>query len=134
MNTVEKILFDESDELSDEDIRYLRDNPAYLQLIIQRENTRLSSLFLLLGLAVFFVVASKVISYQYGGLTEQFLGEVFVDLVFEMGAAMIGAVATVLFIEHQRNRQFRDNLELRLRVERRISALNTSEASGTGKA
>lgn len=132
MNTVEKILFDEAEEMTESDIRFLRDNPAYLELIIQRENTRLSSLVWMLGLAAVFVVVSKLIAYRYGEVLDQFVGEVVVDLVFEMGAALIGAFATVLFIEHQKNRQFRDNLELRLEVERRIAELNKAEAAEAG--
>lgn len=128
MSTVEKILFNEDEELTEGDIRFLRDNPAYQELIIQRENTRLSWMVWLLVLAAVFMVGSKLIAHQYGDVLDQLLGDVIVDLVFEMGAAMIGAFATVLFIEHQKNRQFRDNLELRMKVERRIARLNAIEA------
>ncbi|MEM9761545.1 MAG: hypothetical protein AAF968_03375 [Pseudomonadota bacterium] len=43
------------------------------------------------------------------------------DLVFEMGAALIGSVATVLFINLHDKRQFQRNLRVRLALERRIA-------------
>ena len=42
---------------------------------------------------------------------DQFLVNVASDLVFEMGAALIGSVATVIFSEYQNKRQFNENMD-----------------------
>ena len=48
-----------------------------------------------------FVAVSKIIAVKFNDETDQFLVKVASDLVFEMGAALIGSVATVIFIEYQ---------------------------------
>ena len=43
--------------------------------------------------------------------------------MFEMGAALIGSVATVIFIEYQNKRQFNENKEFRSNLLQRIKQL-----------
>ena len=54
---------------------------------------------------------------------DQFLVNVASDLVFEMGAALIGSVATVIFSEYQNKRQFNENKEFRSNLLQRIKQL-----------
>lgn len=121
---VDDLLTKRKHKLDDEDVRYFRDNPDKLDLIDNRETFNTWGLLRALVLAIIFVAGSKALAEVYADAIEQFLNDVVVDLVFEMGAALIGAVATVMFIEHQKSKQFRENLRLRFEIERRIEELD----------
>lgn len=110
-------------ELSDDHIRYFRDHPEMLDLIGDRETLGLRNLWRILWIAVFLVALSKIISVTYGDEIDQFVINVASDLVFEMGAALIGSVATVIFIQYQQKRQFAENVQFRSEVQKRIDAL-----------
>ena len=114
-------------DISDEHVRYFRDNPDKLDLISDREDFSVGKYLVVLIAAVFLVGFSKYMAEVYSDQLTQFVNSVLVDLVFEMGAALIGSVATVFFIEFQDKRQFEKNLRLRLEIERRIEALAASK-------
>ncbi len=94
-----------------------------LDLIGNRENLGVRHLWRILWIAAGLVGLSKIIAVTYGDEIDQFIINVTVDLVFEMGAALIGSVATVIFIQHQQRRQFADNVKFRAEVQGRIEAL-----------
>lgn len=123
----EEIILTRLNDLTDDDVRYFRDNPDRLDLITSRETVQLRNLWIVLVVAVLFVAGSKLLSENYNDEMSQFLNNVVVDLVFEMGAALIGSVATVIFIEYQQKRQFEENLALRTEIERRIKLLSADE-------
>lgn len=111
-------------DLTEEHIRYFRDNPEMLDLISDREDFHFFRYFAMFVGAVLLVAASKVIAFNYADRVSQLVNTVVIDLVFEMGAALIGSVATVMFLGLQQKRQFERNLRLRIEIERRIEMLN----------
>ncbi len=122
-----KLISKPASDLSSEDLRRLRDNPRLLDLLNERETVKLRLMWRVLALAVLLVAGSKLISETYGDQISQFLNNVVVDLIFEMGAALIGSVATVVFIEYQQKRQFEENLRHRSEIEQRIAQLEDPE-------
>ena len=131
-NEPETLLIDiitsgDASDFSDNHIRQFRDNPELLNLIGDRETLNLSKLWGVLWIAVVLVAVSKGLSVRYGDEFDQFLFGVLSDLVFEMGAALIGSVATVIFIQYQEKRQFEENIKLRAAIRRRIELLERAE-------
>lgn len=114
-------------DLTDDHIRQFRDDPDLLELIGDRETLGLRNLWRILWIAAICVGVSKIISVKYGSEFDQFFINVTADLVYEMGAALIGSVATVIFIEHQNKRQFQENMKFRAEVKRRIKMLDKAE-------
>lgn len=112
-----------ADELTQKELEYLRDHPERLSLFDNRELVYNRVLVRVLALAIVFIASSKLISYQYADQISQFMNDVVVDTVFELGAALLGAVATVFFIEHQQKRQYDANVKLRYEIERRLAEL-----------
>lgn len=110
-------------DLTEDPVRYFRDNPAMLDLISDRGDFSPVKYLGILLLAIVFLAVSRLVVTQYTDEMSQFLSTVLVDVVFEMGAALIGAVATVMFISFQNRRQFERNLRLRIEIERRIVLL-----------
>ena len=107
-------------DLSEDHVRYFQENPEKLDLISDRKDFAISKYIGLLIAAILLVGLSKYIAEAYSDTFSQFINNVVVDLIFEMGAALIGSVATVMFIQIQDKRQFERNLRLRLEIERRI--------------
>ncbi len=70
---------------------------------------------------------SKVIAVRFDNAFDQVIADTLVDLVFEMGAALIGSVATVIFIEHRQKKQYIENVKYREAVQRRIQQLDARQ-------
>lgn len=113
-------------DLTDEHIRQFKDNPELIKLIGDRETLSLRNLWRILAIAALLVALSKVFSARLDDEYIQWVLEVFNDLVFEMGAALIGSVATVIFIQYQEKRQFEENIKFRAEVLRRVALLDKS--------
>ncbi|MEQ8822865.1 MAG: hypothetical protein RIC14_00675 [Filomicrobium sp.] len=114
-------------DFTDDHIRQFRDNPALLDLIGDRETLNLRNLWRILWIAAALVAVSKGLAITYGDEYDQFVFAVLSDLVFEMGAALIGSVATVIFIQYQEKRQFEENMRFRAEIRRRIELLEDTE-------
>ena len=124
INLDELLLVEDPDALTDAQIAYLRDHPEVMDLIGDRENLGTRHLWRILLAAVVLVALSKVIAVRLDSAFDQVVADVIVDLVFEMGAALIGSVATVIFIEHRQRKQFIENIHFRAAVQRRIQQLD----------
>lgn len=120
----ELLTVENPDALTDAQIAYLRDHPEILSLIGDRESLGTRHLWRILVAAVVLVGLSKLLAAKFDNVFDQMVSDVVVDLVFEMGAALIGSVATVIFIEQREKKQFIENLEFRDAVQRRIAQLN----------
>lgn len=116
-----ELLLGERDDVTPDDIDFFAADPGRLELLRAREGGRDKRLITLLVCAVGLIVLSKIIVAQYPDQVEQLISDVFVDLFFELGAALIGAAVTVLLINRSSVRQTQKNLELRREIERRIS-------------
>lgn len=127
INLDELLLVEDPDALTDAQIAYLRDHPEVMDLIGDRENLRTRHLWRILLAAVVLVALSKVIAVRLDSAFDQVVADVIVDLVFEMGAALIGSVATVIFIEHRQRKQFIENIHFREAVQRRIQQLDARQ-------
>lgn len=125
----ELLTVENPDALTDAQIAYLRDHPEILSLIGDRESLGTRHLWRILVAAVVLVGLSKLLAAKFDNVFDQMVSDVVVDLVFEMGAALIGSVATVIFIEQREKKQFIENLEFRDAVQRRIAQLNARPPS-----
>ena len=87
-------------DLTEDQVRYFKDNPNLVEFIEDREALGLHILWRILWIADAVVAGSKIIAVKFDNEFYQFLVNVASDLVFEMGAALIGSVATVIFSEY----------------------------------
>lgn len=120
----ELLTVENPEALTDAQIAYLRDHPEIMSLIGDRESLGTRHLWRILVAAVVLVGLSKLLAAQFDNVFDQMVSDIVVDLVFEMGAALIGSVATVIFIEQREKKQFIENLEFRDAVQRRIAQLS----------
>lgn len=122
------LLVERPEQLTRAQVLYLRDHPEILPLIGDRETVTTRHLWRILLLAVILVALSKVNAIKFDNAIDQLLASVAVDFVFEMGAALIGSVATVIFIQHQQKKQFIENIQFRAKLQQMIDDLD--EAPG----
>ncbi len=121
------ILYGSAEDLTDDHIRRLQREPDLLDLINERESLSSRSLWSILGIAAVLMLLSKIIAVKVLDAYDQLAIDVTADLVFEMGAALIGSVATVIFIEHREKRQTKENIRFRSAVQKRIKAMAAAE-------
>lgn len=114
-------------DLNDDDIRHFQTHPEELDLISSREMVQTKTLMRLVLLAIAFVAGSKLVAFRFGDELGQFINDVVVDLVFELGAALLGAAATVYFLEMQQKKQFSQNMEFIRTVRKRMEQLDSSQ-------
>lgn len=128
-DTIEQLLMiSDASDLTEDQVRCFKDNPSLMTLVGDRETLGLRNLWRILWIAAALVAVSKVIAVKLGDEVDQFLVNVASDLVFEMGAALIGSVATVIFIEYQNMRQFTENMAFRTKLQKRIEELSERDA------
>ena len=128
-DTIEQLLMiSDASDLTEDQVRCFKDNPSLMTLVGDRETLGLRNLWRILWIAAALVAVSKVIAVKLGDEVDQFLINVASDLVFEMGAALIGSVATVIFIEYQNRRQFTENMAFRTKLQKRIEELSERDA------
>lgn len=121
------LLVEDAADLTDRQVEYLRDHPEILDMIGDRSSLGTRHLWRLLVAAVVLVALSKLLVARFDDALGQMFADVIVDLVFEMGAALIGSVATVIFIEHREKKQFIENIQFRNAVQRRIALLGSGQ-------
>lgn len=96
-------------------------------MIGDRSSLGTRHLWRVLVAAVVLVALSKLLVARFDDALGQMFADVIVDLVFEMGAALIGSVATVIFIEHREKKQFIESIQFRNAVQRRIDRPNSGQ-------
>lgn len=109
-------------DLSDDELNYYRENPGEVHELLNRETVRRRLAVWIVLIAALLVTASKLVSYYFRDTLGVFIVEVVVDLVFETGAALMGAVATLVFVEIAQARQYEENKQLYRAVRARLAA------------
>ena len=112
-------------ELTDEDVAYFRDNPDLIDEVTAPVN--IHKYFLWIGslLGVLLVALSKVLKFNpiLPELSEGFR-EFGVDIIFEIGVALIGAAVTAYILGILLNKQQDNAAEWRSEIRRRIDEVN----------
>ena len=109
-------------DLSEDDLTYYRDNPEAIRELLSRETVRRQMAGWIVAVAMLLVTTSKFVAYYFRDTLGDFFVDVVVDLIFEMGAALMGAVATLVFVEMAQASQFEENKRLYRAVKARLAA------------
>ena len=111
-------------EVSDEEARYFRDHPEQIDELTAPVNVHLIFLWAggLLGAA--FVAVSKLLKYSSAldFMSESF-GEFTIDIVFEIGVALIGAAVTAYILGILLNKQQENAVKWRAEIRAKINQL-----------
>jgi len=109
-------------EVTDEEIAYFRDNPEQIDEITAP--VAVHKLFLWVGalLGALFVGVSKVIKFSQLAIVSLGVREFVIDIVFEIGVALIGAAVTAYILGILLNQQQENAKKWRSEIRRRIGA------------
>ena len=107
-------------EVTDEEIAYFRDNPEQIDEITAP--VAVHKLFLWVGalLGTLFVGVSKVIKFSQLAIVSEGVSEFVIDIVFEIGVALIGAAVTAYILGILLNQQQENAKKWRSEIRRRI--------------
>lgn len=106
--------------MTDEEIAYFRDNPEQIDEITAP--VAVHKLFLWVGalLGTLLVGVSKVIKFSQLAIVSVGVREFVIDIVFEIGVALIGAAVTAYILGILLNQQQENAKKWRSEIRRRI--------------
>jgi hypothetical protein len=115
------------DELTEDELAYFRDHPDMIDEVTAPVG--LHKLFLYLGfiLGTLFVGVSKWIKFTYHPVISEGMMEFWVDIVFEIGVALIGAAVTAYILEILLNKQQQNAAHWRTEIRRKIKKINKTK-------
>jgi len=113
-------IFSGDQEITEEMVDYYEQNPDELDLIINKEYFHISflSVFFILGLGITILV--RVIAYFFSSGLGQFINDVLLDIVSELGIAIFGGAVVAFLIEFLNKRQYQQNINFRKQIKKRI--------------
>ena len=114
------------DELSEEELTYFRDHPDMIDEVTAPVNVH--KLFLWVGalLGTLLLALSKWIKFTEHPILAESVIEFGVDIVFEIGVALIGAAVTAYILGILLNRQQENAAHWRSEIRRKIKNSNKS--------
>ena len=117
-------------EVTDEEARYFRDHPEQIDELTAPVNVHLIFLWAGTLLGVACVAVSKLLKFSSAldFMSESF-GEFTIDIVFEIGVALIGAAVTAYILGILLNKQQENAAKWRAEIRARIDQLDGSGES-----
>ncbi len=112
------------DKLTEEELAYFMDHPDMIDKVTTPVGMR--KLFLWIGavLGTLFVGFSKWIKFTRHPMLSEGLMEFWVDIVFEIGVALIGAAVTAYILEILLNKQQENAAHWRSEIRRKIENID----------
>lgn len=107
-------------EVTEEIVAYYRQNPEELDLIIDKEYFHINFLvfFFVLGLSI--TIGARVLKYFFADIWGDFVNDVVLDVVSELGIAIFGGAVTAYFLEFLQNKQYEQNKSFREKIKARL--------------
>ena len=115
------MILSDSQEITEETIDYYEQNPEELDLIINKEHFHSAylGLFFIIGLVL--TIASRVIAFVFGSKFGDFINDVILDVISELGIAIFGGAVVAYLIEFLNKRQYQQNVKFRTEVKQAIA-------------
>lgn len=124
---IEETLLGEKPEITSEIVEYYRMNPDDLDLIIDKEyfHSKFIRLFFFIGLML--AVCSRIMKLIFQDTWLEFINDIILDIVSELGIAIFGGAIVAYILEKLRQKQFQDNVKLRNEIVEKIKDLENKE-------
>ncbi len=110
---ISKVIFPDSQAITEEIIRHYGDNPDELELIIDREYFHAVYLGIVFIIGFSITVLSRVLQFFYGDVLGDFVNTVILDVGSELGIAIFGGAVVAYLIEFLNKKQFQQNVKFR---------------------
>jgi hypothetical protein len=115
-------------EVTEEEVRYFRDNPEQVDEVTAPVNVHLIFLWVGSILGVAFVAVSKCLKFSsvINFMSESF-SEFTIDIIFEIGVALIGAAVTAYILGILLNKQQENAAKWRVMIRSKIGEKEKSD-------
>jgi undecaprenyl pyrophosphate phosphatase UppP len=115
------LIFPDTLEITKETIDYYEQNPDELDLIINKEHFHSAylGLFFIMGLVL--TIAARVIAFVFGSKFGDFINEIILDVISELGIAIFGGAVVAYLIEFLNKKQYQQNVKFRMEVKQMIA-------------
>ena len=123
-------LFSDTDEITEEVIVHFEKNPDELDLIINKEyfNAFYLGIIFILGLGT--TLSARIIDYFYGHSWGDFISNVVLDVLSEVGIAIFGGAIVAYLLEFMNKKQYQRNIAFRRKVKAIIESRKNEKTNG----
>jgi hypothetical protein len=94
------------DKISKEELAFFRKHPELVQTLGSKKTIYKTVLVVVFVTGFFLVAISKILKFGFADAANQKLVEFIVDLIFELGVALWGGVATTVLLQDLVKRQY----------------------------
>ncbi|MCI4669493.1 MAG: hypothetical protein MRZ79_15270 [Bacteroidia bacterium] len=119
-NYIYEITFASDQKITEELLDYYEKNPAELDLIIEEEDFQLGFLMVFFIIGFLVMLATKSLQLFSQDQLPDFVTVVVLEILLEIGKALLGGTIVAYFIEFLRHKQFTHNKAFRAEIKRRI--------------
>ena len=110
-----------SPNISNEEIAFYRKHPELIEAVGDKATIHRLILLVVFVAGFLLVVVSKSVKYGFAGSAMPWLIELIVDLVFELGIALWGGVATTVLLQDLIKRQYREGKRYQQAIIRKLA-------------
>jgi hypothetical protein len=108
-------------KLTKDELAFYRKHPELIQAVGDKATIYRVILLVVFVIGFLFVVISKVVKYAFDDGSGSWLVELGVDLVFEMGVALWGGVATTVLLQDYVKRQYSEGRRYQQEIIRQLA-------------
>jgi len=105
-------------KITPEVLSYYEKHPEEIELITDREEIQMGIIRSFFVLALILVAGAKVLTYFFKGKTPNFWIDVVLEVVFEVGNAIMGGVLAAFIMERLQKKQYEKNVRYKREVLR----------------
>lgn len=111
-------LLENPKEITEEVLDFYEKHPEELNLITNREEIQLGILKYFFIVALVFIGGTRTAAYVFSGTEPNFITGVVLEVVFEVGNAILGGVLAAFLIERLQKKQYERNIRYKREVMR----------------
>lgn len=117
-------LWGEKTEITDKIVKFYKENPQELDLIIDKEffYGKFIRFFFMIGIVL--TVVSRLLKFLFEDTWAAFVNEVVLDIFSELGIAIFGGAITAFLLKTLKQKQYKENTAFRKEILRRINSCN----------
>ena len=95
-------------KITEQELAFYRKHPELIHAIGSKSTIYRAVLIVVFVTGFLLVAVSKVVKFEFGADSDSYLVELAVDLIFEMGVALWGGVATAVLLQNFVQRQYKE--------------------------
>ena len=110
------------EKLTESELAFYRKHPELIQAVGDKATIYRVILIVVFLAGFLLVIMSKILKYGFEDASASWLVELSVDLVFELGVAMWGGVATTVLLQDLVKRQYSEGRRYQQAIIRQLAA------------